>query len=74
MSSSDNKGPAGRANDEYAWIDRYAADLHRSAKELVAEQAQRAALRAAANVPDFLGPNPLVRPKAMEDEKEKEQP
>ena len=25
-----------RANDAYAWIDRYAADLHRSAKELVA--------------------------------------
>ncbi len=24
-----------RANDEYGWIDRYAADLHRSAKELV---------------------------------------
>jgi hypothetical protein len=35
MSSSETKGPAGRANDEYAWIDRYAADLHRSAKELV---------------------------------------
>ena len=29
MSSSE------RANDEYGWIDRYAADLHRSAKELV---------------------------------------
>jgi hypothetical protein len=40
MSSSDNKVPADRvgerANDAYAWIDRYAADLHRSAKELVA--------------------------------------
>ncbi len=40
MSSSDVKDPANRtgdrANDEYAWIDRYAADLHRSAKELVA--------------------------------------
>jgi hypothetical protein len=40
MSSSDVKGPANgagdRANDGYAWIDRYAADLHRSAKELVA--------------------------------------
>jgi hypothetical protein len=24
-----------RANDEYGWIDRYAADLHRAAKELV---------------------------------------
>ena len=24
-----------RANDEYGWIDRCAADLHRSAKELV---------------------------------------
>ncbi len=38
--SSFDKGPqqrAGeRANDAYAWIDRYAADLHRSAKELVA--------------------------------------
>jgi hypothetical protein len=39
MSSSDTGG-AGRAsdrraNDEYGWIDRYAADLHRSAKELV---------------------------------------
>ena len=29
MSSSD------RSNDQYGWIDRYAADLHRSAKELV---------------------------------------
>jgi hypothetical protein len=45
MSSSEDKGPTGptdtrandaRANDAYAWIDRYAADLHRSAKELVA--------------------------------------
>jgi hypothetical protein len=40
MSSSENKGVAGRdgarGNDEYGWIDRYAADLHRSAKELVA--------------------------------------
>jgi hypothetical protein len=40
MSSSDVKDPANRAgdraNDKYAWIDRYAADLHRSAKELVA--------------------------------------
>ena len=40
MSSSDIKDPASRAddlaNDEYGWIDRYAADLHRSAKELVA--------------------------------------
>jgi hypothetical protein len=36
MSSSDDRKPAGRANDEYGWIDRYAADLHRSAKELVA--------------------------------------
>jgi hypothetical protein len=40
MSSSDTRAPAGRsqdlrANDEYGWIDRYAADLHRSAKELV---------------------------------------
>ena len=25
-----------RVNDEYGWIDRYAADLHRSAKALVA--------------------------------------
>jgi hypothetical protein len=41
MSSSEEKTPAGRAdlraNDEYGWIDRYAADLHRSAKELVAK-------------------------------------
>ena len=35
MSSSDNRRPSERANDAYAWIDRYAADLHRSAKELV---------------------------------------
>src|SRR5258706_13897032 len=39
MSSSENDRPAVRAddvrvNDEYGWIDRYAADLHRSAKEL----------------------------------------
>jgi hypothetical protein len=37
MSPSDNSPTAGRANDEYGWIDRYAADLHRSAKELVAK-------------------------------------
>ena len=45
MSSSEDKGPTGhadaraddaRANDTYAWSDRYAADLIRSAKELVA--------------------------------------
>jgi hypothetical protein len=41
MSSSEDGRPAGRttglrANDEYGWIDRYAADLHRAAKELVA--------------------------------------
>ncbi len=40
MSSSDDRRPAvnadqSRANDAYGWIDRYAADLHRSAKELV---------------------------------------
>ena len=40
MSSSDKSGPAVRAdaprvNDAYGWIDQYAADLHRSAKELV---------------------------------------
>ena len=40
MSSSETKHPAAavgeeRSNDEYGWIDRYAADLHRSAKELV---------------------------------------
>jgi len=35
MSPSDHSPPAARANDEYGWIDRYAADLHRSAKELV---------------------------------------
>ena len=37
MSSSDHGRAAVRANDEYGWIDRYAADLHRSAKELVAK-------------------------------------
>jgi hypothetical protein len=37
MSSSDHRRAAVRANDEYGWIDRYAADLHRSAKELVAK-------------------------------------
>src|SRR4051812_8404558 len=36
MSLSDPGPPAARRNDEYGWIDRYAADLHRSAKELVA--------------------------------------
>ena len=35
MSPSDHRPPAARANAEYGWIDRYAADLHRSAKELV---------------------------------------
>ena len=40
MSSSENDRPAVRAddvrvNDAYGWIDQYAADLHRSAKELV---------------------------------------
>src|SRR5690349_7332200 len=35
MSSSDNRRSAERPNDAYGWIDRYAADLHRSAKELV---------------------------------------
>jgi hypothetical protein len=35
MSPSEHRPPAGRANNEYGWIDRYAADLHRSAKELV---------------------------------------
>jgi hypothetical protein len=45
MSSSEGRRLAGqaadecandlRANDEYGWIDRYAADLHRAAKELV---------------------------------------
>jgi hypothetical protein len=40
MSSSEDRRPdAGAtdfgANDEYGWIDRYAADLHRSAKEMV---------------------------------------
>jgi hypothetical protein len=35
MSRSEDRPPAGPANDEYGWIDRYAADLHRSAKELV---------------------------------------
>src|SRR3954454_6942882 len=34
MASKDMR-PAATANDEYGWIDRYAADLHRSAKELV---------------------------------------
>jgi hypothetical protein len=36
MSSSDDRRSATRANDAYGWIDRYAAHLHRSAKELVA--------------------------------------
>jgi hypothetical protein len=35
MSSSDDRRPVAGANDAYGWIDRYAADLHRSAKELV---------------------------------------
>jgi hypothetical protein len=40
MSSSENDLPAVhaddvRVNDAYGWIDQYAADLHRSAKELV---------------------------------------
>jgi len=40
MSSSEKDRPAvvadaPRVNDEYGWIDQYAADLHRSAKELV---------------------------------------
>jgi hypothetical protein len=35
MSSSDEQRPAARVNDEYGWIDQYAADLHRTAKELV---------------------------------------
>jgi hypothetical protein len=35
MSSSEKQRPAARTNDEYAWIDRYAVDLHRAAKELV---------------------------------------
>jgi hypothetical protein len=40
MSSSEERRPAAhandaRANDEYSWIDRYAADLHVAAKELV---------------------------------------
>jgi hypothetical protein len=41
MSSFEDRRPADgaddlRANDPYRWIDRYAADLHRAAKELVA--------------------------------------
>ena len=41
MSSSEDQRLAGRvddlrANDLYRWIDQYAADLHRAAKELVA--------------------------------------
>jgi hypothetical protein len=35
MSSSEQQRPAALSNDEYGWIDRYAADLHRTAKELV---------------------------------------
>ena len=40
MSSSEKSdravvADAPRVNDEYGWIDQYAADLHRSAKELV---------------------------------------
>jgi hypothetical protein len=37
MSSFEKRRPADHANDAYGWIDRYAADLHRSAKELVAK-------------------------------------
>jgi hypothetical protein len=37
MSSFEDRRPADRANDAYGWIDRYAAELHRAAKELVAE-------------------------------------
>jgi hypothetical protein len=45
MSSSDHQGirPGGsdatslRPNDEYGWIDGYAGDLHKAAKELVAK-------------------------------------
>jgi hypothetical protein len=40
-----------RANDAYAWIDRYAADLHRSAKELVANgEASRVSDEAVAQI------------------------
>ena len=35
MSPSDNRSASDRANDAYGWIDRYAADLHGAAKELV---------------------------------------
>jgi hypothetical protein len=35
MSSSDADHRPERTNDEYAWIDRYAADLHGAAKDLV---------------------------------------
>jgi len=34
--SPEEERPVDRANDAYGWIDRCAADLHRAAKELVA--------------------------------------
>jgi hypothetical protein len=51
MSLSDPGPPAARRNDEYGWIDRYAADLHRSAKELVANgEAARVSDEAVAHI------------------------
>jgi hypothetical protein len=41
MSLSKEQGAAARPNDEYGWIDRYAADLHHTAKQLV-EQGEAA--------------------------------
>lgn len=35
LSAAARSAKADRPNDEYGWIDGYAADLHRSAKELV---------------------------------------
>jgi len=47
MSSSDEHRP----NDPYGWIDQYAADLHKTAKELVAEgQAARVSDEALAQI------------------------
>jgi hypothetical protein len=40
-----------RANDTYAWIDRYAADLHRAAKDMVANgEASRVSDEAVAQI------------------------
>ncbi|MBM3529516.1 MAG: hypothetical protein FJX62_15610 [Alphaproteobacteria bacterium] len=59
MSSSEDRRAAerakvsadSRANDPYAWIDRYAADLHRAAKDLAANgEASRVSDEAVAQI------------------------